>query len=163
MDRDQEKVYVDVLVESLEQKLKAMQQLMTYTKDQQEVLAQTEPDMEEFERLFDLKAIYLQRMEEFDAGFQRIYQQVSAEVSKNRYLYQDKILRMQSCIKEITELGVRIQAVEADNKKKFEQYVAREKKGIKSFKVSNKTAASYYKNMANVPQAGESYFLNSKQ
>lgn len=163
MDKDQERVYVDVLQESLERKLKIMHNLMSLTKDQEEILTSEKPDMEALDATFDMKEMYISQILEIDEGFQGVYDKVAVEVSQNRYQHRPKIEKMQQLIKEITALGMRVQALEEQNRQHFEQFLAQEKKEIKSFKVSNKTAASYYKNMANQPAAGQSYFLNSQK
>lgn len=163
MDKDQEKVYVDVLLESLERKLRIMNNIMSLTKDQEEILTSEKPDADALDSIFDMKGMYISQMQEIDAGFQSVYDKVAEEVKKNRYQHRQKIEKMQQLIKEITALGIRVQALEEQNRQRFEGFLAHEKQEIKSFKVSNKTAASYYKNMANQPAYGQSYFFNSQK
>lgn len=163
LDKDQEKVYVDVLLESLERKLKLMHNLMSLTKDQEEILTSEKPDAGALDTTFDMKEMYISQMLEIDEGFQNVYDRVADEVRQNRYQHRPKIEKMQQMIREITALGMSVQALEEQNRQRFEQFLVQEKKEIKSFKVSNKTAASYYRNMANQPAAGQSYFLNSQK
>lgn len=163
MDKMQEKVYVDVMLESLEQKQKIMHNILSLTKDQTEILTEESPDAEELDRIFNIKGMYVEQLQKIDEGFQAVYEKVKEEIQQNKYQHRPKIEQMQVLIKEITETGVSIQAQEEQNRERFEQYFAGEKKEIKSFKVSNKTAASYYKNMANQPINGQSYLFNSKK
>lgn len=162
MDKDQERVYVDALLESLQKKKKILQNIISLTKDQQELLAEEETDVEEMERTLDMKGMYIEQLEEIDRGFQAIYDKLVETLKQNRMLYREEIKKMQEVIREVSELGMRIQALEQQNKPHFEKYFAKEKQEIRQFKVSNKTAANYYKNMADQAPYGQSFFLNKK-
>lgn len=162
MDRDQERVYVDALLESLLKKKRILQNIISLTKDQQELLSAEETDVGEMERTLDMKDMYIGQLEEIDRGFQAIYDKLAEDLKQNRMLYREEIKRMQEVIREVSELGMRIQALEQQNKPRFEQYFAKEKQEIRQFKVSNKTAANYYRNMADQASYGQSFFLNKK-
>ncbi len=70
---------------------------------------------------------------------------------------------MQNFISIITSLGVEIENLEHKNKEKFKNFIVSKRNGIKDFKVSNKTAVSYYKNMSNQHREWQSYFVDSRK
>ena len=70
---------------------------------------------------------------------------------------------MQNFIRTITDIGVEIENLEYKNREKFKKYILLKRNNIKDFKVSNKTAVSYYKNMSNQHREWQSYFIDSRK
>ena len=68
---------------------------------------------------------------------------------------------MQRLISEVTDIGVKIQALEQQNKRKLELYLSSKKGQIKNFNVNNRTVANYYKTMS-AASRGEAYLMDKK-
>lgn len=161
-------VYIAALEDSLQKKAKVMTELLQLTKQQQSVLEMADfqresDDMEQFDRLVEQKEVLLSQITELDRGFDSIFAKAGNELKANKEQYRAQILQMQNAIRSITDDGVRIQGLEQKNKQLFTNKISGAKKEIRDFKVSNKTAATYYQNMANQHHAWQTYFMDQKK
>ena len=88
-----------------------------------------------------------------------MFRTVKSEIQADRESYRTEIQEMQKYIASVSDLSVKIQALEHQNSERMKIYLANQKKIIRDFRVNNKTATSYYKNMTNT-NAAQSYFFN---
>ena len=139
---------LNVLSDSLDVKLEVLEKLLNYTNTQKEIFDVENPDMDEFDRIFDEKDVLLDKLESLDEGFEELYKRVSDQLKDNRSQYATQIKSLQEKISRITELSASIQAQEARNKKMIDEYFAKERQGIKQNRVSSKAAFDYYRNMS---------------
>jgi predicted nuclease with TOPRIM domain len=139
-----------------------LDQLHEITLLQEKYIAMTSPDMEQFEQTIPEKDVLIDRLNQIDAGFERIYDHVRDELNTNRAFHKDEILGLQDLIRQVTEKSTALQAVELRNKNRIEVLFANRKKEIKNLKLSSKTVSNYYKNMSG-QNRGESYFLDKKK
>lgn len=164
MDKErQNSVYVNMMVDTLKKKENILTILYEQTQRQEHLLRDDALDMEEFQHLLDQKGERIQELNELDEGFDALFKMVEKEISVNRECYREEILTMQRQIGAVTELGVKIQALEHQNSDRLKMYLANQRKVIRDFHVNNKTAANYYKNMANSHKPEQSYFFNEKK
>ena len=70
---------------------------------------------------------------------------------------------MQTLIKKITDMTVKIQAQEVRNKQLMEFFFQQKKRDIRSFHNSKRTVNQYQQNMVNRNVNGQAYFLDSKR
>ncbi len=154
--------YIQILMQSLDKKLQVMKRIEASSKEQEEVLSMQEPDMDWFERIMDEKGEAIQELEELDRGFDSVFGKVKERLEADKATYRTQIEKMQGQIRDITDVNVRLQALEQKNKEKLAVYLATNRAAIKRFKVNSQTAGSYYKNMANRHQTGQSYFLDKQ-
>lgn len=156
-------VYVSVLKSSLREKREVLQKLLEATQKQEQVLDSEEMEMDDFDSLMQEKEKLIQKMQELDRGFQRLFDKIGTSLKDNKQQYKQQILEMQDDIRAITDCSVKIQALEQKNKDKFTAFAAKKRKEIRDFRISNKTAASYYQNMANQHHEWQTYFLDKKK
>lgn len=156
-------VYVSVLRDSLKDKWEVMENIHKVSTRQSKILQMQEPDMEAFDATLQEKEKLIAKMQELDKGFESIYSKIDQDLHKQKEEYRSQILEMQNYIRLITELSVKIQTLEAKNKDLFVGFSQRKHKEIRDFKVSNKTATTYYQNMANQHHQWQSYFLDKKK
>lgn len=156
-------VYVTVLQDSLQKKLDILKKLLTLTTKQAQVLSTDDMDMDRFSDLVQKKQVLLDQLLELDQGFSALYTKLGNEIKENKYKYQIQIQQMQNLIRAIMSTGVQIEGLEQKNKIAFDKNIARQRQNIRNFKVSNKTAVSYYQNMANQHHDWQSYFVNQKK
>ncbi len=159
---DNAKTYIGMLSDILVNKEKTLDEILSVTKDQNAILKDGRTG-DEFEETLDKKEKLLNRLERLDRGFSDTYAKVSAELLSNKEKYRTEIEGLQGKIRLLTDTGVKIQALEEQNRMLFEQVSALEKKKIKDFKVSSKTVSTYYKNMTGKPQDGDAYFMDKKK
>lgn len=156
-------VYVSALQESLKNKYEVLQKIYAATKKQQEAVSREELDMDSFEAVIEEKEGLIQRLLELDDGFNSIYAKISDALHQKKQQYKPQILEMQNMLRTITDLGVKIQALEQKNKSRFEGLAAKKRREIKEFQTSNRTANTYNQHMANQHQQWQSYFMDKKQ
>lgn len=154
--------YIRMLQDVLTKKEAHLIKILQYTTEQSEILKQSEFDELEFMQLIERKDGILKKIEEFDSGFQSIYNRVQQELAENKETYKDLILKMQGQITRITDLGVKISALEEKNRTALEICLNGKKKTIRQFKVGKQTADRYYKNMVGL-QTQKSYFMDQKK
>ncbi|SFR58898.1 hypothetical protein [Anaeromicropila populeti] len=155
-------VYLRILNDTLHRKQEALKMLKELTKQQEELLKAESFDEEAFNSKMDEKECYIKKLVELDNGFELIYQRVKNEIAECRNELKEEILLMQKLISEITALSVDVEVLEKKNRPVLERKIIDKKKKIKEVRLSNQTAASYYKNMTSQVQ-GQSYFLDQKK
>lgn len=159
-DQNQNSVYVNMMVDSLKRKKKILQFLMEKTREQETLLKDEEMDPDAFQATIEEKGVQIDELNKIDEGFDRLFSYVEKEIHINRMVYRTQIEEMQKLIRDVSELGIQIQALEHQNSGHFKVYLANQRKTIREFNVNNRTTSSYYQNMANAPSPEQSYFFN---
>jgi len=154
--------YIRMMLDILNKKESGLRALLEATTAQEQILKREEFDEEAFTELIKQKREQLRKVEEFDNGFQSIYNRVAEEMLHHKEDYKEQILEMQGLITRITDLGVKLSALEEKNKNMLETRFREKKQSIRQFKVSKETANKYYKNMIGM-QTGASYFMDQKK
>ena len=139
--------YVRMMLDVLSKKEVHLSKLLELTEAQERLLKEEEFNEAEFAVIIEKKSGNLRKLEEFDDGFQSIYNRVAEEIKTNKDEYKDQILEMQALITRVTDLGVKLSALEEKNKAALELKLQGRKQNIRQFKVSKQTADKYYKNM----------------
>lgn len=153
---------MDMLEKCLECKKNLLAQIMEQTMEQEAIL-NTEPVSEDaFEATLKTKEELIELLQKYDQGFATTFEKIKDTVISNKEEYRPQIVRMQALIQEVTNLGVRIQTLEHNNRRKLEIYLSGRRSQIKNFNVNNRTVANYYKSMSAANQ-GETYFMDKKR
>ena len=154
--------YIRMMLDVLNKKEVHLTNLLDLTKEQENLLKEEDFDEAEFALLIEKKSGNLRKLEEVDSGFQSIYNRVAEEMKTNKEEYKEQILELQKLISSITDLGVKLSALEEKNRGTLEIRLRDKRQNIRQFKVSKQTADKYYKNMIGM-QTGASYFMDKKQ
>ena len=157
------KSYIDMLINSLQKKYDVLVILDKNERKQEEALAGQKVTPDELNALFDEKNNCINKLEELDLGFERLYERTREEINANKDMYKKEIILMQDIIRRISDLTVSLQARQTRNRERYMAFFENKKQEVKKFKRSSKTVSSYYKNMYNSHQEGESYFLDRKK
>lgn len=144
------KNYVSIMVQSLEKKIDVLKKIQEASKVQMELLKQEDVDLEVWNDQTEQKGALIEELLALDEGFEQLYQRVREELDSDREAYQIEIVKMQTCIREITELSVDIQALEARNKELAQVQFSRMKKKTKTMIQSNKVATMYSNSMKKI-------------
>lgn len=153
--------YLMIMVESLSKKIRILEQLLEYTKDQEALLEQPEFQMEEFGLLLDKKGELIDVLNTMDEGFEQVYERMEEEIKERKEEYSAEILLMQQRIKNITDLSIKLQELELKNKEKIEVQFAQKRNEIKTFRQSKDNVNKYYRAMSRT-QVVDSAFLDKK-
>lgn len=160
---DTMRTYINVLIDTLQKKKSVLEQIQIATEQQKFLMQQESFDETQFQQMMEQKDNLLQELEKLDNGFEQIYERVALALKHNKELYKEEVLTAQDLIRSIMDLSVSIQALEEQNKQRFTACMASKRGKIREFKVSNRVAANYYKNMPSTHQAGHSYFMDQKK
>ena len=158
-----EEVYVNMMVDTLERKKNILETILHQTREQETLLKDEEMDIDVFQQIIDAKGKEIEELNQMDEGFDTLFRHVEKEINENRENYRSQIQKMQHLIREVSELGIQIQALEHQNSGHFKIYLANQKKTVRNFYTNNRTAANYYQNMANAHNPGQSYFFNEEK
>ena len=156
-------VYVRMMVDVLKRKEKILQQILEQTKEQEVILKQEDVDYDRFQELLDEKGRQIDELNQIDEGFDALFKKVEKEITVHKENYLTEIVTMQKLISAVSDLGLRIQALEAQNSERFKIYLASKRKQIHDYHVNSQTASRYYQNMANSHRPEQSHYFNEKQ
>lgn len=143
----QEKSYIQILIQSLHNKVEALDNIIQKNKEQFEILSEEEADMDAFEENVRAKSEFVDKIVFLDDGFEEVYTRVKEDLDTNREAHADEIKQMQELISEITERSMTVQAQEQRNKELATQQFSKARKKLRSVKAGSKAAAQYYTNM----------------
>lgn len=155
-------IYTHILIESLKKKKTALEQILKYTKSQEETLAKETFDEEVFEALIEKKQEYIDIINKLDEGFEITFERVRQELEENREMFKNEISSLQQLIRQVTDVSAKIQALEQRNKAAFEKIMYQKREKIKVARLSSQSVSKYYQNTANA-HIGESIFLDKKK
>ncbi len=154
--------YIRMMLDILNKKESILKELLELTTAQERILKEEEFNEDGFTEVMKQKREQLRKIEEFDNGFQSIYNRVAEELKNHKEDYKAQIIEMQGLITRITDYGVKLTALEEKNKASLEAKFREKRQSIRQFKVSKQTANKYYKNMIGM-QTGASYFMDQKK
>lgn len=154
--------YITIMLQSLHKKEKVLNSIIQINKRQKEELENPSLDPDDFDKTVEEKSELIEQLELLDNGFEKLYEKVREELQTNKEIYKDEILKMQGCIRTLTDRSMEIQAQEARNKQLMEQKFANVKKQVKEIRSSQKVVNQYYKNMMKKGYV-EPHFLDNKQ
>lgn len=157
-----DKLYLTILMESLQKKIRILDQIIMADQEQREALEDPNLDPDDFDRIVEKKAEFIDQLEQLDAGFEEVFARVKEELDGNREQYKGQIHIMQDLIRKITDKSLLIQKQEAQNKELMEKKFAAVRSQAREVRKSQKIVNQYYKNMMknnyNDPQ-----FLDNKK
>ena len=155
--------YINVLMDTLQKKKDVLEKIYIATNQQKGILQSGGFDEEEFQKTLEQKELLLSELEQLDKGFVQVYERVALVLKHSKEQYKDEILKVQNLIQKIMDLSVNIQTMEEQNKECFPIAVTEKRKQLGGIRTSSKLVTNYYKNMPNIHQTGQSYFLDKKK
>lgn len=162
LDKTEFSTCFKVLEDTIQRKEQYLDELIALTKGQEKVLLMEKFSMDEFSEYMDKKEPYIQKISEFDAGFEAVYAKVKPVIEEYKKEYEPRIRKMQQTIKTVLEKGAALCTLEEQNKARLEFCLKDKKQEIKNFKRSNRTVSNYYKNMAGAV-SDQSFFMDKKK
>lgn len=154
--------YLQIMKESLLQKLSLLEQIEIKSKEQSELLKNETVDMQVIDQNMDEKAVLISQIASLDEGFDKTYDRIKPQLLGQKANFKTEIRELQALISKITEKSASIQALEARNKSQMEQYFQQEKKNMQVKRTSMRAARDYYENMNKV-QVVPPQFMDSRK
>jgi hypothetical protein len=162
VDRAEFATCFKVLEDTIQRKEQCLDALLVLTKNQEAVLVREKFSMEEFEALMEKKEPFIEKISEFDAGFEAVFAKIKPEMETYKKEFEPRIRGMQEKIKSVLEKGAALCTLEEQNKTRLEHCLKDKKQEIKNFKRSSQTVSSYYKNMSGTVSE-QSFFMDKKK
>lgn len=153
--------YIQMLIDIQKKKIIILNELLKMTEQQEALIAFDNFNEDEFLNIITAKDEKINQLTSIDDGFVQLYDRVKQEISEHKQLYANQINVLKEMIAEITDLSVKIQALEKRNRTKMEAYFSKKRKEIGSSRASGKTVTNYYKSMANQHEV-QSFFYDKK-
>ena len=154
--------YLDVMVQSLQKKVKVLDGIIQKNKEQRQILEKEDLDAEAFEKNVQEKSDMIDQINFLDEGFEELYGRVKSVIEAEKQAHREDILLMKQLITEITEKSVTIQSEEVRNRKLVEYRFSQERKKAMGKRSSSAAANMYYKNMAKLNYV-DTQFMDKKK
>lgn len=154
--------HLSILSESLDKKIKVLEEIQKYNEVQEASFKDGKANLDDFDQAVEQKGQLIEKLNKLDEGFEILYANLAEQLKGNKEQYAAQIKVLQQKIKQVTDLGMTIQAQEQRNKALVEQFFAKERQGIRQGRQSSKVAYDYYKNM-NQSNFVPPQFMDSKQ
>lgn len=143
-----EENYINILIQSLEQKSHVLSSILEENETQKTVLKADDLDADAFEKTIEKKSELIERIEALDSGFEKVYDHVKNMLEEGRERYKPEIARMQQLIGDITDKTVKIQKQELENRNLAESQFSNARRKVKMAKNTKQVASTYRTNMA---------------
>lgn len=153
---------LNILEQSLEKKLLLLDRILEKSKEQEKLFK--DPDLlpEDLEQNVEEKGSLVDELSGLDAGFERVFERIRAELPAHKEEYKSEIERIQKLIREITARSTSIQAEESHNKELAQKKFAKVRKQVKEARASRQVVNQYYQNMMKLNFV-DPQFLDDKQ
>ena len=120
VDRTEFSACFKVLEDTIAKKEKYLEEVLALTKGQEEVLLHEKFSMDAFTALMDKKEPYIQKISEFDAGFEAVFAKIKPVMEQYKKEFEPRIRGMQDKIKSVLEKGAALCTLEEQNKTRLE-------------------------------------------
>lgn len=153
---------INILIESLEKKKEILNEILTNSEKQLEIINSEQPDLEEFDRSVDQKTELVQKMDQNDQGFDRVFNRIKNALIDDQAKYSAEIRTMQGLIREILDLGSEIHNTETRTQASLGQYLKDNKSRLGKGRRDSKAVFDYYK-QASQTKYVTPMFMDQKQ
>ena len=155
-------LYITILIESLEKKIRILDEIILANQEQREGLEDPNLDPDDFDKIVGKKSEYIEQLDQLDNGFEELFARVRDELNENREKYKEQIHTMQDFIRKITDKSLMIQKQEAQNKELMQQKFAAVRSQAREVRKSQKIVNQYYKNMMKTNYVDPQFMDNKK-
>lgn len=155
-------LYITILIESLEKKIRILDEIILANQEQREGLEDPNLDPDDFDKIVEKKSEYIEQLDQLDNGFEELFARVRDELNENRETYKEQIHTMQDFIRKITDKSLMIQKQEAQNKELMQQKFAAVRSQAREVRKSQKIVNQYYKNMMKTNYVDPQFMDNKK-
>ncbi len=154
--------YIEILKDSLKSKIQCLESLIKVNNRMESILRDDKVDSELFEEIISEKGAYITKLNQLDDGFVSVYERVRDTLKNDKVSFKGDIEELKGSIRIVTELTLKLEKLEKDNKELFDNRYGNMTKEIKKARTSNKVAANYYQSMAGL-NVVEPQFMDKKK
>ena len=157
-----EQTYVDIMIQSLEKKIKVLEEIKQLNLLQKELLEDDMSDADAFDKTVEDKATLIEQITQLDSGFDKLFERVKDALNEDRESYVDKIKNMQQLIRKVTDLSMELQAQESRNKDLMTRKFVSIRERAKVVRTNTRAANQYYQNMMQLNVIDPQFMDNKK-
>ena len=154
--------YLLIMIQSLKKKIQVLDCIIDANDRQKIGLEDPALDPDDFDKIVEEKAKYIEHLDLLDQGFDKLFERVKDQLNDNRELYKDDIKEMQKLITTVTEKSNKIQVQEARNKELMTQKFAKVHKQARDVRASQQAVNQYYQNMKKINYIDPQFMDNKK-
>ena len=157
-----EQTYVDIMIQSLEKKIKVLDEIKKLNVLQKELLEDDMSDADVFDKTVEDKAVLIEQITQLDSGFDKLFDRVKEALNEDRESYAEKIKKMQQLIRRVTDLSMELQAQESRNKDLMTRKFVSIRERAKVVRTNTKAVNQYYQNMMQLNVIDPQFMDNKK-
>lgn len=135
---------LQILKDSLNQKLVILQAIEAKSKEQAELIIDPDVSLESIDQNMDEKSVLIDKLTKLDAGFEALYENIRKELVEHKDLFKEEIAGIQELISKIMDKSASIEALESRNKTAIESIFANSKRELQHRKTASSVARHYY-------------------
>ena len=154
--------YLLIMIQSLNKKIQVLDCIIDADERQKAALENPGLDPDDFDKIVEEKAKYIEHLDLLDQGFDKLFTRVKEALNDNREAYKNEIREMQTLITTITEKSNKIQVQEARNKDLMTQKFSKIRKQARDVRASQQAVNQYYKNMKKINYIDPQFMDNKK-
>ena len=154
--------YLLIMIQSLNKKIQVLDCIIDANERQKAALENPGLDPDDFDKIVEEKAKYIEHLDLLDQGFDKLFTRVKEALNSNREAYKNEIQEMQTLITTITEKSNKIQVQEARNKDLMTQRFSKIRKQARDVRASQQAVNQYYKNMKKINYIDPQFMDNKK-
>ena len=155
-------VLLQILQDSLDQKLLVLTAIEQKSKEQAELVANPDVTIEDIDGNMEEKSKLIEQLTRLDNGFETLYDNIRAELMDKKDAYKPQIAKIQDSISKVMEKSASIEALEARNKIAIENIFRNRKKELQHKKTASTVARQYY-TAANKLNVIQPQFMDKKK
>ena len=157
--------YVNLLIESLEDKIKVLDEIIKTDAEQAKILKEPEVDLDELRESQEKIGELAEKLDKLNDGFESVYSKVRDELQNNKDLYRDEIKKMQELITIITDKSVKVEAEQSRNKSSAGKFFKDKRKELSDRRNAVQKINLYANQMHSVIPKGQAdaAFLDKKK
>ena len=154
--------YLLIMIQSLNKKIQVLDCIIDADERQKAALENPGLDPDDFDKIVEEKAKYIEHLDLLDQGFDKLFTRVKEALNDNREAYKNEIREMQTLITTITEKSNKIQVQEARNKDLMTQKFSKIRKQARDVRASQQAVNQYYQNMKKINYIDPQFMDNKK-
>ena len=154
--------YLLIMIQSLNKKIQVLDCIIDANERQKTALENPGLDPDDFDKIVEEKAKYIEHLDLLDQGFDKLFTRVKEALNTDKEAYKNEIREMQTLITTITEKSNKIQVQEARNKDLMTQKFSKIKKQARDVRASQQAVNQYYKNMKKINYIDPQFMDNKK-
>lgn len=155
---NQEYECTDRILELLEKKYAVIHALIEAMKVQIICFEDHDFDEERYNRIEERKDEYIGRMEDYNEEQEKLMEKAEEELKCLIQTHHEKSEILHQKIEELNQMSTVYQQTESQLREAVKQYISEERKKMQELQNQRNSAATYYKNMTGIAQAGYSVY-----